>query len=339
MRKILNNNNNNNNNNSGVALVFVLWILVILGVMAGGFSYAMRNEVRTAGFIKDETQAYYIAYAGINHTLQKFVDNELESGTGIDDGKIIWRVNTDIPPQPFNMGEYKIRIGNESGKINLNYAKSDLLKILINHFVVEKEICNVIVDSILDWRDKDGLHRLNGAENNYYQSLPEPYKCRDGFFKSVDELLLVRGVTKEMFAGGIKDLVTVTMVEESNKSKEGNKKKNAGKKELININAAFSELLSILPMMTPEAIENIAAFRKEKDISSMRDLISLVGPDIALGIRNYIDYKNNDFFTVDSSGRTEDQNTVQRIRIMIKEMPMTEKGYRIVQWIDSVSDY
>lgn len=332
MKKIL-------NNNHGVALVFVLWILVILGVMAGGFSYAMRNEVRTAGFIKDETQAYYIAYAGINHTLQKFVDNELEGDNGIDQEKIIWRVNTEIPPHPFNGGEYKIRIGNESGKINLNYAKSDLLKILINHFVVDKEISDVIVDSILDWRDKDGLHRLNGAENNYYQSLPEPYTCRDGFFKSVDELLLVRGVTHEVFYGGIKELVTITMVEESNKNKAGNKKKNYGKKELININAASPEVLSILPMMTQEAIESIGAFRKEKDISSMRDLIPLVGVDIAVGISNYIDFKNNGFFTFDSSGRTEDQNTVKRIRIMIKEMPLTEKSYRIVQWIDSVSDY
>jgi len=332
MRKML-------NNDHGLALVFVLWVLVILGVIAGGFSYSMRNEVRTAMYIKDETQAYYIAYAGMNFALQKFAENEIGNGNEKDDTKIIWRVNTEIPAQSFDRGEYKIRIGNESGKINLNYAESDFLKILVSHFAVEKEISDVIVDSILDWRDKDALHRLNGAENDYYQSLPEPYKCRDGLFRSVDELLLVRGITKEMFYGGMKNFVTVAIIKGFAKDKQGGKKKITGNRKRININAVSPELLSIFPMVTKETVESIILYRKEKDINSFTDLIALTGSDISVGIRKFIDYKNNRFYTFDSSGWIEGQNTKLRIRVMIKEMPMTQKGYRIVRWIDSVSDY
>ena len=61
----------------------------------------------------------------------------------------------------------------------------------------------------MDWRDKDNLHRLNGAEDDYYLSLPQPYKCKNGDFTSIEELLLVRGVTPEIFYGGLKDMVAV----------------------------------------------------------------------------------------------------------------------------------
>ena len=44
-------------------------------------------------------------------------------------------------------------------------------------------------------------HRLNGAKDDYYQSLNPPYKAKNGRFESVEELLLVRGVTRDYFYG------------------------------------------------------------------------------------------------------------------------------------------
>ena len=61
---------------------------------------------------------------------------------------------------------------------------------------------DTVIDSILDWRDSNRDHRLNGAEEDYYRGLDPPYSCKDGPFDVVEELLLVRGVTPELFAGG-----------------------------------------------------------------------------------------------------------------------------------------
>ena len=61
---------------------------------------------------------------------------------------------------------------------------------------------DIIVDSILDWKDADDLHRLNGAESDYYLSLPNPYRAKDANFDTLEELLLVRGVTPEILYGG-----------------------------------------------------------------------------------------------------------------------------------------
>jgi general secretion pathway protein K len=66
---------------------------------------------------------------------------------------------------------------------------------------VEGEARDIIVDSILDWRDADDFYRIHGAENDYYQSLKEPYRCKNGNFDSIEELLLVRGITPALFYG------------------------------------------------------------------------------------------------------------------------------------------
>lgn len=60
---------------------------------------------------------------------------------------------------------------------------------------------DIIVDSILDWIGPGELTRLNGAKSDYYMSLSPPYRAKDAPMDRVDELLLVRGVTPELFQG------------------------------------------------------------------------------------------------------------------------------------------
>ena len=58
-----------------------------------------------------------------------------------------------------------------------------------------------VADAILDWIDADDNPRPNGAESQYYLGLPLPYVPRNGPPVTIDELLLVRGVTPELLYG------------------------------------------------------------------------------------------------------------------------------------------
>ena len=58
-----------------------------------------------------------------------------------------------------------------------------------------------VADCILDWLDEDDEVRPNGAEIEYYSTLPTPYKPTNGPIGSVEELLLVRGVTPSLMFG------------------------------------------------------------------------------------------------------------------------------------------
>jgi len=56
-------------------------------------------------------------------------------------------------------------------------------------------------EAILDWLDEDDEPRDLGAEADYYNTLPTPYSPTNGPLQSVEELLLVRGVTPNLLFG------------------------------------------------------------------------------------------------------------------------------------------
>jgi hypothetical protein len=59
-----------------------------------------------------------------------------------------------------------------------------------------------VADAILDWMDEDEEARDYGAEfDDYYSTLQPAYEPRNGPIQSVEELLLVRGVTPELLFG------------------------------------------------------------------------------------------------------------------------------------------
>ncbi len=56
-------------------------------------------------------------------------------------------------------------------------------------------------EAILDWLDEDDEPRDYGAETEYYMTLPTPYAAKNGPLDSIEELLLVKGVTPELLFG------------------------------------------------------------------------------------------------------------------------------------------
>jgi general secretion pathway protein K len=94
-----------------------------------------------------------------------------------------------------------VRLIDEGGKIPLNRADEAMLRHVLTNLGVTGDAQEELSDAILDWRDADSMKRLHGAEADYYLHLPEPYRPKNGPFDSVDELLLVRGVTRDLFYG------------------------------------------------------------------------------------------------------------------------------------------
>jgi DNA uptake protein ComE-like DNA-binding protein len=82
----------------------------------------------------------------------------------------------------------------EAGKLNINTATKDQLMAL--PYMEEG-----IAESMIDWRDGDDEPQPQGAEAGYYENLPIAYKIRNGPFKTVRELLQVKGITAEQLYG------------------------------------------------------------------------------------------------------------------------------------------
>jgi general secretion pathway protein K len=332
--------------NKGVALLLVIWVLALLSVIVGEFCHAMKTEVNITRNFKEQTQAFYIARAGLlkavsglitlETTPPKTTDTKLFSDEDNEDSDTVkWRINIDIEDIPFEPGVFSVNIGNEAGKVNINKAGQNLLKMMLNGFDLDDQDKAVIVDSILDWRDENDFHRLNGAENNYYQSLAEPYECKNDFFDSVEELLLVKGVTEEIFYGGLEDLVTVYIDEF-----DGEPKRRARKSEFnynqININYAPEQVLLALPQMTGELVQELVAFRKEKDLT-MPDILEIVGAGVYAEMSPYITTATtakSPFYTIVTEGKVQGSPVTHCLEVLLQIDTRLDKKFKIYKWID-----
>ena len=339
-------------NENGIALFLVLWVLALLSVIVGEFCHAMRTKVNITRNFKEETVAYYIARAGINIAIKELMSlkskphpKNTDDKNEDDDDKIIWRENGYTGPVFFGDGSFKIHIVNENGKININKASEKLLKIMISALEIDDKQKSVIVDSILDWRDPDNLHRVNGAENQYYRNLSEPYTAKNGDFDSVEELLLVKGVTPEIF-NAIKDLVTVFP---KNESEYKNAKMPSSQKmppsitgktlntiARININAAPAKVLAILPLMTDDLIFQVMEYRKEKEFTSLFQFKEIVGDDVYGAVSKFITLQNSPIYEITSIGMISGSATRRVIKIVIGMDRAFKKGYSMIKWYDNL---
>lgn len=202
---------------SGVALVLVVWILAILSIIAGEFIFSSRLRILVERNRRDQDQSYALAVAGyhaaLEHLKTDFVsvsrgeDGELLlHAEGGDEGEPAERGDEGEPAErsdePLGEGTFAFRIQDEDGKIDINSQRRNTLIALLKeagHPVGQER--DILADSILDWIDPDRNHRLNGAEEDYYRSLEQPYSCKDGPFDTAEELLLVRGMREEYFFG------------------------------------------------------------------------------------------------------------------------------------------
>ncbi len=198
----------------GVAFILVIWIIVMLLVIAGEFSGTMKTELKITKNFKEEEEAYQMALAGFEQARMEILTVTAGAYVFLDDNGVLEfsreydeededavKADTFKRDVAIGDGKFKYVITDEKGKLNLNAASVDQLRHILTSTGVETVKANVVVDSIIDWRDGNDLHMVNGAEEDYYNSLEKPYSSKDNSFDAVEEMLLVRGVTPEIFYG------------------------------------------------------------------------------------------------------------------------------------------
>jgi general secretion pathway protein K len=207
---------------AGFALVAVLLVVALLGVVGAEFAYSMRLEASAARAYRDGITAGHLAEAGIAQAMRELANEASLVGLDPDDGDLVFytRERVAIPrlPRrnvPLGAGAFSYRLTDEQARINLNASPPDRIDRLLMALGLEKRERDVVNDSLLDWRDPNEEHRLNGAESDdYYLKQKTPYRARNANLESVYELLQIKGVTTALFQGtperpGLVDFVTV----------------------------------------------------------------------------------------------------------------------------------
>jgi general secretion pathway protein K len=339
-------------NSRGVALIMVLWVITILTVVVLEFSFAMRTEVNITKNFKEELQLYAIAQGGVQRAIAELI---LKHDARVQQLRKTMKTEEVTPEKkewvpdgrpyvlPFDQGECELRIMSEAGKININTISEMTLRKLIGNLGLDVEKRDTVVDSILDWRDPDDFLRINGAENDYYQSLKEPYRCKNANLDSIEELLLVKGVTPELFYGrkGAKG------------GEEGAKASDVGLKEIfsvyaigeqVDINSASLPVLRAVLGLPGEAAKAIVKAREEKGFQNQQDLLQRV-PELSpftaeitgrLVFSSTLTPLTTVYYTIESRGKSKEGGAVRGLRTIVKIDRLDKKGYKIIQWVDAL---
>jgi len=317
MNRIILFNNTPTSEKGGVALILVVWVLVILIVIVGEFSYSMRTELNIMRNFKEEEEAYQLALSGIELAKIEIIAANNSSYVYLNEDGIMAFGNKDENPLregKIEKGSFTYTITDEDRKLNINNATIEQLIYIIQSTGVEITDAYTIVDSIVDWRDTNDLYMLNGAEEDYYQSLEKPYSCKDGPFDVVDELMLVKGVTREIFYGSSRRVGSTTGDEEEIKYKGVQQYFTSWGSNAVNINTAPETVL--------EAVLGAGA---AGSIIKQREVSPFISP-----VRN--GKIMSSFFTIISTGAIRDGTIKRTIKVVLRK---NDKKVDTIYWNDN----
>jgi len=198
-------------NNQGIALVTVILIIVILVAIVIELNRSSRADIYDAANLSDGIKLTYIAKSGFYAASALIANSPGNYSTLHDD----WAKAESLSEKStalFTDGYFITRIEDETGKIPINKLANgseynpeikEILTRLLRQpeFHLDDKKIDEIIDSIKDWIDADDEVTGSGAENSYYASLDEPYEAKNAPIDCIEELLMVRGVTKELFYG------------------------------------------------------------------------------------------------------------------------------------------
>ena len=188
---------------SGFVLVGVLIVVMLLSMIALSVLFRMRSEETAGATGSTSEQGWATAMSGVREAMrlaptfqpgdttwmdapERFKDRML-----YDDGTEEWRWTLySANPE----GGIRFGLTDEASKLNLNSATTSMVSRLPG-------MKASLTDALLDFLDADDVPRPEGAEQEYYNALPQPYRMHNGPLSTVEQLLLVRGFSPSVVLG------------------------------------------------------------------------------------------------------------------------------------------
>lgn len=265
---------------AGIALIIVMICVAVLAMLAAAFAYRMNVENRLFRNANAEANFYALAQSGVDYCKSVLIatagcPEEVWQGQfqGTCSNSLVDLVRDSGYKVDLGYGRFNWSITNLEAYANINTADQLMLDQTMRLLGVDPGEAGAISAAILDWIDRDKNPHLNGTESDYYESLDPPYKAKDGFMDDLSELLLVRGVTPELYGleGAVPPPPPPSMQDEIGFNEPPVQR--ATLRQLftpissgqININTASAEVLQLVPFIDENTAQRILWCRNGQD--------------------------------------------------------------------------
>jgi general secretion pathway protein K len=244
-------------------LLAVLWLTAALSAIAFSVASTVRAETERTSTSVDSLRTYYLATGAINRAILRVEWGPTfrnPDGTPAFGGAIpVTRMHFEFPS-----GSAEVHLIPETAKLNVNQAPPLELMNLLLALGAAPELAQAITQGILDWRAPSPGGSFTEFDQ-YYLTLTPSFQARHASFQEIEELLLVRGVTRDLFYGsyihdpqgrlvrraGLRDCLSVY-----------------GSLSVIDVNTAEPAVMQALGV-SPGAVAAIVALRETTPIVSV----------------------------------------------------------------------
>ncbi len=186
-------------NRRGVILIGVIWICALLM----WFAFQISAETRLQGEDQIHTirksQAVHLAIGGCYEALARMGQPAPINADEASD--LNWQPDGRPRMVQYQTGIAIVIIESEDLKVNVNKVQQSQLLQVIERMGADEVTGEQIADRILDFIDPDDTPRLHGMEKDGYKKQGLSYIPFNGPLTSLDQLLLVPGITQQIFYG------------------------------------------------------------------------------------------------------------------------------------------
>jgi len=180
-------------NRKGLVIIAVLWTVVVLMAIVAVLGRRTRLDMKVCMARMDSLRCKWACRGGVEKAVAVLNTDETENDN--DTLLDLWSDNEeDFNDVALERCVLNIRVVDEASKLNVNHATKDQLMGL--PYMLEE-----IADAIIDWRDNNDMPSGLGVESGYYEGLDFGYKARNGPFRTIREVLMVKDVTEDLFYG------------------------------------------------------------------------------------------------------------------------------------------
>ena len=312
----------------GIALILTITMIGLIVLLNMQFSRSMRTGLYETANFDDGIRLGAIARSGFNCGLAVLFEDDPNEDSFHDTWASLKKYSSYSASLFDNDGRFETEIIDLTGKIQVNRLinqdggyntkqKEIMTRLLsTSGFHLEPDEVEDILDAIKDWIDKDNEPTKFGAEDSYYQALDHPYSCRNAPLESLEELLLIKGITRELFYGtdenpGISDYLAV----------HGDGK--------ININTADPLVLaSLSDDLDSGMIDEMVTYRNDEknDLNNSDWYKSALGTNETVIDPDLITTKS-EYFEIRSRGINDSRS--REIKVAVKRK---EKSLTVLSW-------
>src|SRR5215471_13561208 len=265
----------------GSALLTVLWMSMALAAIAFAVSSTVRSQTDRVSTSADGLRCSYLASGSVERGIQWMMWGWEGDYRNPDGSPRFWEPNLPRMYMHYPSGEAAVEMIPESSKLDINMASPEDLYRLLLALTDDPARSRDIAAAIVEWRSP-GPSGASTAPASLAQGLnvanAPTFPPRHASFEEVEELLLVRGVTPELYygnfvadaegrlypRGGLRDAATVW-----------------GTNSYFDANTASPAVLESLGL-SPAQVADIVARRNQKPFRSPAD-IGASAPGLGVG--------------------------------------------------------